>query len=431
MDITKVPLYAKVRLTAGTSSFTGILLPREGEAVVLKLASGYNVGLSTSSIIGIELLAPPAEGKEATKQDAVPGRADLPSLLIVHTGGTIASRVDYKTGGVVADFSPEALLGLFPELGELVKVESVFLGNMWSDDFRFSHFNRIATAVHDATKRGISKVIVTSGTDFLHYLSAALSFQLKDVPAGVLVVGAQRSSDRGSSDAGMNLLCAAQFLTTVDFQGVATCLHASSSDDRCLVIPGTGVRKLHTSRRDAFKPVNSSPIALVDSLTRTVELKKSITAVHGEVPATVPLFKEDLKVGLFYSHPNMYADELLFYKEYAGMVLAGSGLGQFPVTRVDDSCAEHERIREAIALLASRMPVVMSSQAINGRVNMNVYSPARELTDLGVIGHLSLMTPETSFVKLAFLLSVYDAPEAARLFMDDLVGELSPADPEE
>ena len=120
---------------------------------------------------------------------------------------------------------------MFPELQEAAFIESELVGNMQSDDFRFAHFNIIANKVMEHAKNGVNKFIVTSGTDFLHYVSTALSFILKDVPVGVLVVGAQRSSDRGSSDAGMNLACATQFLATQDFKGVGVCMHASIEDD--------------------------------------------------------------------------------------------------------------------------------------------------------------------------------------------------------
>lgn len=423
MDTESLESLTRVRCTVGEVVFEGLLLPKEGKTVVLKLDSGYNVGFFPKHVSKVQVLAGPVSKKVQAAPKVKQGKG-LPAVKILHTGGTIASRVDYATGGVNADFSPEALLELFPELCELACIQSEFLGNMWSDDFRFAHFNKVAKSIHAAAKTGTKRFVVSCGTDFLHYLSAALCFILKDVPVGVLVVGAQRSSDRGSTDAGVNLVCAVQFLSTVDFQGVATCMHGSVQDDSCLVIPGTQVRKMHSSRRDAFRPVNASPLATVDYASRKTHLLGPLRTVEGSVPVKLPLFKEGLKVGLLYSRPQLFAEELEAYAKFDGLILAGSGLGHFPVTDVDSQCKEHKLIFKALEGLAKRMPVVMSTQAIYGRVHMDVYSPARLLQQLGVVGHLSLMTPETSYVKLAWLLSNYSKGEVGRLFMEDVVGEL-------
>jgi glutamyl-tRNA(Gln) amidotransferase subunit D len=330
---------------------------------------------------------------------------NLPKINLLHTGGTIASKVDYKTGGVIADFDPDSLLSLFPELTDIAYIESEFLGNMFSDDFRFAHFNKIAKTIYEKALRGETKFVVTSGTDFLHYLSATLSFMLKDLPVNVLVVGSQRSSDRGSSDAGMNLICAAQFLASTDMTGVAVCMHANSSDDTCVIIPGTNARKMHSSRRDAFKSINTTPYAYVNYETKTVKLNKELPKKQIEEIKELTLLKTDLKIGLLYSKPNLFADEINMYQNFDGLVIAGSGLGHLPITASDDLSKENKDVENAITQLTKKIPVVMSTQTINGRVHMNVYAPGRLLQKIGVMGHLSNMTPETTYAKLAYLLS--------------------------
>lgn len=419
MDINNIPLQSRVRIDAVGQSYTGILLPREGEVVVLKLDNGYNIGLKPKHIKNIEVLE--KEDKEKVSPAPIEQDNKLPTIKILHTGGTIASRVDYETGGVIADFKPESLLRMFPELTKIANIESEFLGNMWSDDFRFSHFNKISNAILESARHGVKSFIVTSGTDFLHYLSAALSFQLRNMPVSVLVVGSQRSSDRGSSDSGMNLICAAQFLATTNFKGVGVCMHASTNDDICAIYKGVNVRKMHSSRRDAFKPINSRPWATVDYEKKTVNLISAITPRSGELPANISQYDEMLKIGMLYSRPQLYAEEFMTYEKYDGLVLVGSGLGQFPVTKVDDKCEEHEKILDVIEILAKKMPLVMSTQTIYGGVHMNVYAPARKLQEAGVLGHGSSMTPETTYIKLAWLLS---SEASAEKIMENLVGEL-------
>lgn len=424
MDITTIKPNTSISFIFGDQKLSGLVLPREGDLIVIKLNSGYNMGVLPEHISDVKIM-----DQDSQKTPVVKGakqNTNLSKLKILHTGGTIASRVDYKTGGVIADFSPEMLLSLFPELQDIVYVESEFLGNMWSDDFRFSHFNRLAQGVLEGAKKGIKNFIVTSGTDFLHYASAALSFLLKDVPVGVLVVGSQRSSDRGSTDAAMNLICAAQFLADTEFKGVGVCMHENSSDDDCIILPGIHTRKMHSSRRDAFKSINASPIAKVNYTDRSILLYKELEQRKGIIPQTIPLLKEDLKIGMIYSRPNLYAEELFVYKKFDGLVLVGSGLGHFPVTKVDETCIEHEKIFSILSNLAKTIPVVMSTQTIYGRVHMNVYSPGRALQQSGVLGHLSSMTPETSYIKLAWLLSNYSKEEIPALFMKNILGELDP-----
>ena len=422
MELDKLPVHAKVLLEVGDRSYEGLMLPKEGDMIVIKLASGYNVGIHPKHITKSEILERP--NLRTQELPILEENKDLPKLKILHTGGTIASKVDYETGGVIADFSPETLITMFPELSKIVCVESKFLGNMFSDDMRFPHMNTIAKGILEGAKEGITKFIVTSGTDFLHYLSAGLSFILANVPVSVLVVGSQRSSDRGSSDAAMNLVCATQFLATTDFQGVGVCMHASTNDDQCVILPGVNVRKMHTSRRDAFKPINTTKIALVDYANKTVVLYRKLIQITADLPESISLLKEDLKIGMIQSKPNFFAEEILAYKKFDGLILLGSGLGHFPVTKVDEFCQEHERILEALGELAQLMPVLMSAQALYGRVHMNVYAPARALQEKGILGHGSSMTPETSYMKMAWALSLANNETLPRLLLENRVGEL-------
>lgn len=400
-------------------------MPLDGDYVVIKLTSGYNVGIHPKHIQQVKILeesrVPRQETSLSIQQDT-----SLPVVKILHTGGTIASKVDYTTGGVNAAFDPAELLQLFPELKNIARIESEFLGNMWSDDFRFAHFNQIATKIFQGAQQGITKFIVGSGTDFLHYLSAALSFILKDVSVSVLVVGSQRSSDRGSSDAAMNLICATQFLVNTPCSGVSVCMHGSQSDDACHIISGTHARKMHSSRRDAFQPINDEIIATIHYQDGSIILNKELSQTQTkQLPTALPLFNEQLKVGLLYSKPQLFEEELAVYETFDGLVLAGSGLGQFPVSVPNDNCAEHEQIFKTLVILAKKIPVVMSVQTIYGRVHMNVYSPARRLQDIGILGHGSTMMPEVAYIKLAWLLSNYSPEETRKLFMQDIVGELN------
>jgi glutamyl-tRNA(Gln) amidotransferase subunit D len=419
-----------VRIEAGGTAYKGNVVNADGKFIALKLLNGYNTGIEAAQVKAIKKLpASEMKHKKAGKAEkkSFAFKEGLPEIAILHTGGTIASRVDYRTGSAVSAFEPEDLITMFPELAEVANIRSALITNMWSDDLRFAHFGIIAKAVESEIKRGCEGVIIGIGTDNLAVAAAGLSFALGPVPVPVLFVGAQRSSDRGSSDAAMNLICAARFITKSDFAGVAICMHSSTSDNSCDILPACRARKLHTSARDAFKAVNSTPIAKVRYDNGAVEL---IAQGYAKKDASVKVeLKEQFedKVGLLKVHVNMFPEEFEFYlkQKYRGLVIEGTGLGHTPGHVPTKHCAPHKKIMAVIgSLVKSGCIVVMASQCLYGRVNMNVYDKGRDLIGKGVISGEDML-PETAFVKLAWLLGNYSPEEAKGLVGKNLRGELS------
>ena len=253
----------KVEVIAKDGTTKGTLMPSQKDAlVIIKLESGYNKAVLKEKVRDIKVIEPYHPlAQKIVEESPIQG---LPTIAILHTGGTIASKVDYRTGAVTARSSPSELLEMFPELKEIANLRSRLVSNMWSEDMRFGHYNIMADAVMEEIKKGCKGVIITHGTDTLHYTAAALSFMFESLPVPIILVGSQRSSDRGSSDAVMNLICAARFIAYSEFAEVAICMHASSEDTECVILPGTKTRKMHSSRRDAFKAVNTIPWAKVD-----------------------------------------------------------------------------------------------------------------------------------------------------------------------
>jgi len=405
---------SRISFTYKEQALIATVLGEEHGKLVLKLDSGYNITVPVDELKDVtEAAKPKRQPKPVVQEQTV--SSGTTKITILHTGGTIASKVDYETGAVVAKFTAEEIVGLFPELNEIGTISSKLIRNMQSDDMRFDHYNLIADAVKAAIDQGAEGVIVTHGTDTLHYTAAALGFMLENVPVPIVLVGSQRSSDRGSSDAATNLVAAAQFITTKT-AGVFVCMHATSSDDEFTIINGFNARKMHSSRRDAFRSVNAPRFATVGEDVPAVQHNGKFTVTH---------FDPKLKIGMLYIHPNLHADEVERFKAYDGLIILGTGLGHAPITAVDEFCDEHPKIFTAIAELAKRVPVVMTSQTIYGRVNMEVYSPGRRLRDAGVLGQNCDLTPETAFIKLAWLLSTKSPKETRELYGQNLRGELS------
>src|SRR3989338_5453176 len=415
----------KVRVIANDEIKEGILMPNEETgSVILKLDNGYNIGIDGKKIKKIKILEK-FKAKKAVPEKEIKKDSKKPTISILHTGGTIASKVDYKSGAVYSSFNPEDLLEMFPELFDIANFKSELIANMWSDDLRFKHFEIISKAIEKEIKKGVDGIIIGMGTDNLAVASAALAFIVENAPIPILLVGAQRSSDRGSSDAAMNLICAAEFIAKTDFAGVAICMHEHSDDKTCAILPPTKTKKLHSSRRDAFKPVNDTIIARVDYNSRKIEfIKKSYNKKDKNRKLVIKPNMEE-KVGLLKIHVNMFPEQFEFFKGYKGLVIEGTGLGHTPGQVPNEICLIHKKIFPAIKkVIDSGCVVVMTTTCVFGRVEMQVYSKGRDLLNLGVIPSEDML-PETAFVKLAWLLGNYKKDEVKELIRKNLRGEIS------
>ena len=411
-----------INIITKDDSFTGIYIPQKDKSFIsIKLDDGYNIGIDKRKIKEIKVLEKYTEAKKETVKTKQ--KKGLKKISVLHTGGTIASKVDYKTGGVIAKFTSNELIDMFPELKKIANIDSRLIRNMWSEDMRFAHYNLMAKEIEKEINKGVDGIIITHGTDTMHYSSAALSFILEDLPIPVILVGAQRSSDRGSSDAALNFISAVYFIANSDFAEVAICMHENINDENCLILSATKVRKMHTSRRDAFRAINTTPFAVVNTKDKKIKfLRKKYNTKKNKLK--LKLFK-DVKVGILKIHTNMYAEQFLAYKNYDGLVLEAMALGQLPIDEIDELTKENTEIKKAIKELCKNTIVVNASQCIYGRLQMNVYSKGREIQEIGVLGNYSDMTPETAFIKLAWLLSNYKKEKVKELITKNLRGEIS------
>jgi glutamyl-tRNA(Gln) amidotransferase subunit D len=312
---------------------------------------------------------------------------------------------------------------MFPEIRDKSNILSRLISNIWSEDLRFSHYNLMANEIKKDIDSGIDGIILTHGTDTLAYTAAALSFILENLPIPVILVGAQRSSDRPSSDSGVNLVSAVNFITNTDFSDVSICMHENTADDICDILPACKTRKMHTSRRDAFKAINDLPWARVSYQTGQIDfLKKDYNKRDTKAQINIRPLDEKVKVGILRTHTNMCPEQFSFYKDecFDGLVLEGTGLGHTPGQEINAS------IFEALKnLTASGCVVVMTSSTVYGRIDMNVYDKGRDLQKIGVVGNGTDMLPETAFIKLSWLLSNYSKEDAKKLMAKNLRGEIS------
>jgi len=407
---------SRIKLRVDGTDFEGILLPSQ-DFLQIKLDNGYNVGFNPELIKSLEIIATPEE-KIKAKQAQLEQDASLPQIVILHTGGTIASKVDYGTGGVSPSFDASEIVSLFPELQKVARISSVFVSNIFSEDMRFENYAIIAREIAALLKDKPKGIIVTHGTDTMHYTASALAFMFENLPVPVILVGSQRSSDRPSTDAMLNLVNAARFIAKTDFAGVAICMHSGLDSNACHILPATKTRKMHSSRRDAFKAVNSRPIAKISE--DRLEYFGSYPKYTGGELKLYAKFEE--KVGLLKARPNISPEEISFFqdKAYKGLIIEGTGLGHIGITEAKNK----DNLKALQSLISSGCIVCMTTQCIFGEVNPNVYSTGRELKKAGVI-FLHDMLAETAYIKLAWLLGNFGKEKALELMEKNLRGEIS------
>lgn len=408
-----------IRVVKGSEIYEGILIPRseygDEKHVVVKLKNGYNIGVEITPDSKIEKIG------EGTKPTFAPPplpeqRPGLPKVAIISTGGTIASRVDYRTGGVRPALSASDLYSVVPELADVAQIETQILLSLFSENITPQQWTEIAQTVAKKIHEGFDGVVLAHGTDTMGYTAAALSFALQNLPVPIIIVGSQRSADRPSSDAATNLLGAVLAAAKAPFAEVVVAMHETPSDTYIALHNGTKVRKCHTSRRDAFKSVNASPIARIENQNITMLTQECHKRDSSRRIQLKPAFEDKVALVKFYPGMDPAILDLYAQKNYRGIVLEGTGLGH-----ISKYC--HDAIRKAVRQGAI---VAMTSQCIWGRINMNVYDSGRDLQALGVIP-LEDMLPETALVKLMWVLGqTKDLDEAKTLLKTNVAGELSP-----
>lgn len=382
--------------------------------LILKLDNGYNVGISGKRIASLEILRKkalilvgPKEGERSIKKG---------SIALLSMGGTISSRVDYFSGAVHPAQDASDVIKHLKDLGIEEEISPRILRSMLSEDVRPSDWTMLANAIVEAFFAGARGCVVAHGTDTLAMTSSALSFLLKDLPGPVVLVGSQRSSDRPSSDAFMNLKDAILAAGCADLKGVFVLMHGSISDDVSYIHKGTRVAKLHTSRRDAFRSVNSSPIGSV------VDGKISLTADQGRPCRDGPNVCGGFDPRVLVLRATPQLDEALIdhaSKHYRAIVIEGTGLGH----------VRNDLIPIIKRTIDNGVAVIMTSSCPFGMVDLNVYSTGRKLLSAGVIPAFDMFT-EVAMIKTMYILhglggGPTNMDEFRRRFLSDIAGEIA------
>lgn len=396
-------------------TYSGIIMPRyehsDDKHVVLKLKSGYNIGLEITKIEKIEKNA--SVERIVKNNEKIEKNEKLPNILLLSTGGTIASKIDYRTGAVTPVLTAEELNSSVPELAKIANIEAKVLFSEYSENIMPEHWLKIAEEINQYSTSDYSGIIIAHGTDTMHYTSSYLSFSLAGFPIPIALVGSQRSSDRASSDAALNLIGAAKFLTECKTNGIYIVMHQDENDETIACHMGTRVRKNHTSKRGAFQTIGDDPAFLIVNN----EIHENMKTDFFSKKEFIPKIKINEKVALIKYHPG-YDPSLLkniIDSNYKAIIFEGTGLGHigknmYPMVKMANE---------------NGIFMGMTSQCINGRVRMTVYESGRDLLDLGIIP-LDDMIPEIALVKAMWITGNTENPdEIKEMMLNRIASEFS------
>ncbi|MBC8425317.1 Glu-tRNA(Gln) amidotransferase subunit GatD [bacterium] len=418
----EAPVWSEVTVQTERGEFAGLILPRsetaDAEHIVLKMITGYNVGLHCASVEDISVHGRKVANYKIPEKD-FPYEEGKPRVKLFGTGGTIASRLDYRTGAVIPAFSPGELYGSVPELADICNLETEKLYGVFSENMAREQWIGLAEAIGEEIAKGVDGIVVGHGTDTMHHTAAVLSFMVQDSPVPIVMVGSQRSSDRPSSDAAINLINATRTAATSDMAEVMVCMFGPTSDQYGLLHRGTRVRKMHSSYRSTFRTLSDIPLGRIDE-TGVTPLSQDYNRrrVDNNVKIT-PVF--DDRVSLVYYYPGMRPDivDSLVDNGYRGIVIAGTGLGHVnrPLYAALDRAAK------------AGLAIYMTVQTLWGFVQMYVYETGREIMELGVVPAANML-PEVAYMKLGWALAqADDLVEIQDIMLTPISSEITSREP--
>jgi glutamyl-tRNA(Gln) amidotransferase subunit D len=417
-----VRVWSDAEVTTESDTFAGIILPRsetaDGDHIVIKMATGYNVGLRANGIRSIVEVGY-REAHYKIPEKAFPVDPKKPRVKLLGTGGTIASRLDYRTGAVIPAFTPGELYGSVPELADICNLETEKLYGVFSENMGPEQWIRCAEKIGEEIQRGVQGIVIGHGTDTMHHTAAVLSFMVQNSPVPIVLVGSQRSSDRPSSDAALNLMHSVKTAAECDIAEVMVCMFGPTSDQYGLLHRGTRVRKMHSSYRSTFRTIGDTPLATVSNDGFTY-LRDDYARRRDDRSVDVRAVFDD-RVSIVYYYPAMKPDiiDSLVDNGYRGIVIAGTGLGHvnkplYPALK---------RAQDA------GVAVFMTVQTLWGYVQMYVYDTGRDMMELGVIPAANML-PEVAYMKLGWALAqTDDLAEIRRMMLEPINGEITDREP--
>ncbi|OUM41107.1 asparaginase [Arthrobacter sedimenti] len=320
------------------------------------------------------------------------GSTPTGQVVLLATGGTIASRTDSSAGATVAADAGSTVLEAAGE--STLAVEVVDLMQKGSYLLTFDDMLAVCTAIRSALESPETLgVVVTHGTDTMEE-TGYLADLLHDDPRPVVFTGAQRAADSEDPDGPGNLRAAITLAASPEARSRGALI---VFDGEVFALPGT--RKTETARLHAFGNPDRGPAGSVSS-TGIVELGPVPERLS---PLTPPPSGSSVRVDIVPSYPG--ADALLFAAALKagarGIVLEATGLGNANAELCD---AVREAVRDGV--------VVVTSTRVHAGPVRGVYGAGggKTLEDVGAIPS-GLLRPSQARTLLHALLALGLSPD--------------------
>jgi L-asparaginase len=323
----------------------------------------------------------------------------MKKVVILGYGGTIATSFDPLTGTKDQAYTIREIIDRIGTL-QNYELESKELRQVDSTELNQQHWSELAKATYkEIIRPDVSGVVITHGTDTMGYSAAALSFAIQNLGKPIVFTGSQKSIDEIITDASFNLVNSIN-LAQANLSGVYVCFGG-------LIIQGTRAVKTRSTSYQAFESINYpyiSPMLLrslfymsdIEQATKQVEMTPS--ARNDDLK---PKFYPEFSDRVFYMDmfPTMELTSLVNYlveQNYLGLVIKGYGVGNIPSHLTS-------RLSEADVSFHT----VLSTQCRYEGAEINSYALGVLAKNAGIISARD-MPPETSFVKLKWLLAHYE-----------------------
>jgi L-asparaginase len=289
---------------------------------------------------------------------------DLPRVLVVTMGGTIASVPAADGRDAVPRLGPDELLESVPGAEHVATIRTESFRQYPSGDLDVADVVELAQLVHKRANE-VDGIVVAQGTDTLEETSYLLELLLDRETPPVVLTGAMRNPGLAGADGPANLLAALKVAASPQARGLGPLVVFADE----VHLPRF-VRKLHSSSVHAFGSPNAGPLGWVtEDRVRIPLVPRHRAPVYSPdvLPTRLPA------VGIVRLGLGTAPLRPQHVEGFDGLVVEAFGGGHTPGAIVD-----------SLAQIAARIPVVLASRTGAGEIYESTYAfPGSERDLLG------------------------------------------------
>ncbi|MBI2888517.1 MAG: asparaginase [Candidatus Liptonbacteria bacterium] len=326
-------------------------------------------------------------------------------ILVIFSGGTLVMEENEK-GALETPPKERAiktLLNMEPRLKRIANLSVHYLDNIDSTNMEPKHWNAMTEVIAEKYRK-FDGFVITHGTDTMAYTASALSYSLQNLGKPVVLTGAQIPGGKIETDARRNFVNAVS-VASMNIAGVMVVFDEE-------VIMGSRASKVSESKLDAFETINWD---LLGEIRIDIRLSDEAKRRHGAAIKPKPGFEENIAVVTLV--PGTPVEMLLglLDRGVKGLVLRGYGSGNIAYKYLP-------AIERANKL---QVPVVVSTQCLEGATAMHLYDVGKQALDKGVIQAYD-MSIESVVTKLMWALAhAKNYAEVKKMMHTNYTGEIN------